>query len=125
MKRCGRITVRFLLDVGASGPVEGWLKERHHDVLLVSSRNSRMEDSEILDWAVADGRIIVTTDSDFEELVWRERKPHCGLLRLENLPRRQRLQLLEEALSLHAKALESAAIVIALRMKFRVREFLQ
>ena len=45
-----------------------------------------MADGDILAWAVQEQRISVTTDVDFEEMIWREGKAHCGLLRLENLP---------------------------------------
>ncbi|MBP0028301.1 MAG: DUF5615 family PIN-like protein [Roseofilum sp. Guam] len=29
-----------------------------------------MSDGDILDWAVREQRIIITTDSDFEQLIW-------------------------------------------------------
>jgi predicted nuclease of predicted toxin-antitoxin system len=114
--------VKFLLDVNASGPVEDWLKERHHDVVLVASRDSRMEDVDILEWAASEQRIIITTDPDFEELVWRGRRSHCGLLRLENVPRKQRLELLEDVFKEHAKALEARALIVAFQKKVRVRQ---
>ena len=66
-------------------------------------------------------RIIVTIDNDFEEMIWRQGKSHCGVLRLENLPRSQRKALVDDVLDRHSKDLESGAIVIALSRKFRVR----
>jgi len=81
-----------------------------------------MSDDEILNWAVRERRIIVTTDNDFEEMIWRQGKYHCGILRLENLPRTERLTLLNEVLDRHAEDLEAGAIVIALRAKFRIRK---
>jgi predicted nuclease of predicted toxin-antitoxin system len=114
--------VKFLLDVNASGPIEDWLKQRQHDVVLVASRDSRMEDKDILEWAASEERIIITTDPDFEELVWRGRRSHCGLLRLENVPRKQRLELLEDVLRLYAKPPEDGALIVALLRKVRVRQ---
>ena len=64
--------MNFLLDVNASGIVARWLIELGHDVVLVSEKNPRMSDDEILRWAVRERRIIVTTDNDFEEMIWRE-----------------------------------------------------
>ncbi|MEA3360241.1 MAG: DUF5615 family PIN-like protein [Thermodesulfobacteriota bacterium] len=112
----------FLLDVNASGAIARWLNDRGHNVVEVGQTDPRMSDDKILSWAVRERRIIVTTDNDFEEMIWRQGKLHCGLLRLENLPRSERMRLLNEVLDRHAKDLEAGAIVIALRAKFRIRK---
>ena len=113
--------MNFLLDVNASGTVARWLTQLGHDVAEVGLKNPRMSDNEILSWAVRERRIIVTTDNDFEEMIWRQGKPHCGVLRLENLPRAERIALLNDVLDHHSQDLESGAIVIALSTKFRIR----
>jgi len=109
------------LDVNASGVVADWLIGLGHDVVRVSDADPRMSDEDVLHWAVREGRVILTTDLDFEEMIWREGRRHCGLLRVENLPREQRQRLLEETLSQHAGDLQSGAIVIATRRHTRVR----
>jgi predicted nuclease of predicted toxin-antitoxin system len=114
--------MHFLLDVNASGVVAQWLIHRGHDVVEVSRKDPRMSDSEILEWALEENRIIITTDDDFEEMIWRQGKSHCGVLRLENLPRSERIMLLRDVLDRHGRDLESGAIVIALSAKFRVRK---
>lgn len=114
--------MNFLLDVNASGVIARWLIQRGHDVAEVGHKDPRMSDDEILKWAVRERRIIITTDNDFEELIWRQGKPHCGVLRLENLPRTERIDLLRDVLDRHSNDLESGAIVIALSTKFRVRK---
>ena len=111
----------FLLDVNASGAVARWLIDRGHNVPEVGQTDPRMSDDKILNWGVRERRIIVTTDNDFEEMIWRQGKSHCGVLRLENLPRSQRKALVHDVLDCHSKDLESGAIVIALSRKFRVR----
>ena len=70
----------FLLDVNASGAVARWLLERGHNVAEVSQTDPRMSDDKILSWAVRDRRIIVTTDNDFEEMIWRQGRSHCVCL---------------------------------------------
>jgi len=117
--------MNFLLDVNASGVISRWLIQRGHDVVEVGHTDPRMSDQEILTWAVREHRILITTDNDFEEMIWRQGKPHCGVLRLENLPRSERMDLLRDALDRHSNDLESGAIVIALSTKFRVRKPLQ
>jgi len=114
--------VDFLLDVNASGAVAQLLIDRGHNVAEVGQTDPGMRDDEILSWAVRERRIIVTTDNDFEEMIWRQGKLHCGVLRLENLPRSERMILLNDVLDRHAKDLETGAIVIALRAKFRIRK---
>ena len=81
-----------------------------------------MEDSQILQWAWREHRIIITTDQDFEELTWREKRQHEGGLRLENLPRVERLSLLEYVLNHHSQDLASGAVIIASSRKIRIRK---
>ncbi|HEN21172.1 MAG TPA: hypothetical protein ENN86_04095 [Desulfobacteraceae bacterium] len=114
--------MKFLLDVNASGFTTYWLRDRGHDVVQVGDNDPGMSDDQILSWAVKEGRIIVTTDNDFEEMIWRQGRPHCGVLRLENLPRFERKILLNDAIDRHGKDLESGAIVIASKAKFRIRK---
>ena len=84
-------------------------------------KNPRMRDEDILTWAFKEGRIIVTTDRDFEEMIWREGRAHCGVLRLENLPRTERIALLQDVLAHYSGDLKSGAIVIGLSDKIRIR----
>lgn len=113
--------MRFLTDVNASGAVAGWLETLRHDVARVSERDPRLSDDEILRWAMEEGRVLVTTDKDFEEMIWRSRRGHRGVLRLENLPRAQRGALLLDVLGRHGEDLEQGAIVIATTRRVRVR----
>ena len=114
--------MKFLADVNAGGTLSRWLLEHGYDVLRVTDVNPRMQDDKILEWALREKRIIVTTDQDFEEIIWRERKPHVGILRLENLPRIERLSLLEYVLTHHTQDLASGAIIIASSRKIRIRK---
>jgi predicted nuclease of predicted toxin-antitoxin system len=113
--------MRFLLDVNASGILSMFLLESGHDVACVSHVNPRMSDSEILTWAVREKRIIITTDSDFEQMIWLGGRVHCGVLRLENLPRLERMALFQDVLANYAQDLEAGAVVIATQQKVRVR----
>lgn len=114
--------MKFLVDVNASGAVARWLMEMGHDVEQVAAKDPCMRDEEILSWAIREGRIIVTTDQDFEAMIWRRGKAHCGVLCLENLPRAERKALLEDVLAHHSQELASGAIVIALSTKIRTRK---
>ena len=110
----------FLLDVNASGAVARWLIDRGHNVVEVGQTDPTMRDDEILSWAVREHRIIVTTDNDFEEMIWRQGKAHYGILRLENLPRLERQQLLIDVLKEHSY--DSGRKVSQSQKKFRRRK---
>ncbi len=113
--------MKFLVDVNASGSLVDELIRLGHDVALVAEKDPRMRDEDILCWATSEQRIIVTTDHDFEAMIWREGKAHCGVLRLENLPRAERRKLLDDVLHHHSQDLASGAILIAQSGKIRIR----
>ncbi len=107
--------------MNASGSVLSLLLDSGHDVACVRDVDRKMSDSEILNWAVREERIIITTDSDFEQMIWLQARQHCGVLRLENLPRSERISLLQDVLSSYGQDLESGAVVIATKQKIRIR----
>lgn len=111
------MNIKFLLDVNASGAVNDYLIRRGYDVKLVSDEDIRMSDSK----AVDEDRVIITTDKDFEGMVWKENRKHTGILRLENVPRNERLKLLSRVLQNWEEKLVDKAIVIATRSKIRIR----
>lgn len=89
--------MKILVDVSAGLAIADVLRTLGHDVALVRDRDARMEDVDILAWAVADLRLIVTMDKDFGELVYHAGQPHAGvlLLRLEEArtPEKERVIL--------------------------------
>jgi len=113
--------MNFLLDVNASGALLIWLLESGHNVVSVGDVNPKMDDEDILAWAVREERIIITTDVDFEQMIWLQARSHRGVLRLENLPRIERKALLQEVLTNYSQDLESKAVVIATKQKIRIR----
>jgi hypothetical protein len=60
-----------------------------------------------------------TTDQEFEKMIWRG-KNHCGILRLESLPRAERIALLNDAMARHGGDLRASAIVIARSGRIRI-----
>ena len=109
------------MDVNAGGVVAKWLIDNAHDVTLVSARDPRMSDEEILKWAFMEESIVVTTAKDFEEMIWHQGKKYCGIPRPENLPRKQRRVLLCYTINRYAHKAESGAIIVAPTRKFRFR----
>lgn len=78
--------MRFLVDECTGPAVARWLRGREFEVFSVYESSRGMADNAILDKAFNEKWIIVTNDKDFGEMIFRERRPHCGviLLRLDN-----------------------------------------
>ncbi len=113
--------MRFLLDVNVGGNIAEYLISQDYDIASVSTVNPRMADEDILLWANREKRIIITTDNDFEQMIWLTKKSHCGVLRLQNIPRNPRKVLLIKVLSEYNSELLNGAIIIATQQKIRIR----
>ena len=55
----------------------------------------------MLELAEADGRILITIDTDFGELIYLNDVPHAGLIRLPDVPAEQRIALMSELIERH------------------------
>ncbi len=114
--------MKILLDANVGGMIVPWLRDKGHEVSIVSERDPKMSDEKILEWATSEGRVLITTDKDFEEMIWREGREHTGVLRIENLPRVERKKLLENVIEQYEEELTNGSIVIATMNKIRIRK---
>ena len=78
--------MRFLVDECTGPAVARWLRDQSHEVFSVYENARGMSDDEVLAEANSGRWILITNDKDFGEMVFRERKPHHGVvfLRLED-----------------------------------------
>jgi predicted nuclease of predicted toxin-antitoxin system len=78
--------MRFLVDECTGPAVAQWLREQKHEVFSVFEEARGLEDDEIIHKAFEENWILLANDKDFGEKVYRERRPHKGvvLLRLED-----------------------------------------
>ena len=72
--------MRFLVDECAGPKVAEWLRGRGHEVFSVFEQSRGMEDEEVIKKAYAENLILITNDKDFGEKVYRERRPHRGVI---------------------------------------------
>lgn len=80
--------MKFLLDMGISPATGVYLTNLGHDAVhLIDEAMDRASDSEIMDKALNEGRIILTHDLDFGRLLAfsGERLPSVVTFRLENM----------------------------------------
>lgn len=96
--------MRFLFDVGVSVAAERWLAGQGYDVKAVRDLDPSMPDSDILELAATEARLVVTMDKDFGELVYRSGRAHAGvlLLRLEAATGAEKVAVLETIIGRHA-----------------------
>lgn len=107
--------MRFLVDECAGPVLAQWLRDRQHDVFSVYEQARGMDDDLILEKAQLENRILVTSDKDFGEKVYRERRPHNGviLLRLRDERNTIKINAVRTLLDNHAGTLQGQFIVVS------------
>lgn len=101
--------MKFLIDRCAGRLIAQWLRSKGHDVVESRKVGADPGDRVLLEWAASESRILVTIDSDFGQLVFLEDAPHCGLIRLPDVPAKKRVRLVEDLLVRFATQLEESA----------------
>ncbi|MEW6751712.1 MAG: DUF5615 family PIN-like protein [Candidatus Latescibacterota bacterium] len=97
-----------------------WLRQQGHDVRAARDLGPDPGDEALLERAAAEGRVLVTMDKDFGQLVFADRAAHCGLIRLPDLPVPQRIALVRTLLEEYAAHLEEGAVVTVRGGRIRV-----
>jgi len=106
--------MRFLVDESTGPWVAKWLREQGHDVFSVYEQARGMVDDEIVEKAFVESWILITNDKDFGEKIFREKKPHKGiiLLRLDDERSAMKIEVLRRLLESHADRLENQFSVV-------------
>lgn len=103
--------MKFLIDRCAGRRLAEWLRSEGHNVVESRERGPDPGDRTLLEWASRESRILVTMDKDFGEFLFVEKVPHCGLIRLPDVPAKRRIALMKELLLNHAHDLAEGAII--------------
>jgi predicted nuclease of predicted toxin-antitoxin system len=85
--------MKFLLDRCAGRRLAEWLRERGYDTVESRERGPDLDDTTLLEWATIEERVLVTIDTNFGELLFVEQLPHCGLVRLPDVPAGKRISI--------------------------------
>lgn len=109
--------MRFLVDECAGPAVAQWLRAQKHEVFSVYEEARGMEDDEVITKAFAENWILITNDKDFGEKIYRERRPHKGvvLLRLEDERAANKIAILQRLLEGYAERLTDQFVVVTER----------
>jgi predicted nuclease of predicted toxin-antitoxin system len=73
--------MKFLLDESADYPLAEVLAKAGHDVTTIVSDYPRaLKDQDVLTLAHNEERVLITNDTDFGELIFRQHLPHAGVI---------------------------------------------
>ena len=108
------------MDRCAGARLKEWLRINGHDIVEARELGPDPGDRALLELAESDGRVLVTIDTDFGELIHLHDVPHAGLVRLPDVPAAQRIALMSELLDRHREALESRSIVTVRGGRIRI-----
>jgi len=75
--------MRFLLDQSADARLAGYLREHEHDATRIGRDHPRgLDDVQVLKIAHTEGRILITDDRNFGDLVFHHHQVHAGVIHL-------------------------------------------
>jgi predicted nuclease of predicted toxin-antitoxin system len=75
--------MRLLLDENVDARLRSFLVELGHDVTaVIYDYPAALDDDTILSTALSEDRVILTGDTDFGELIYRDKRRHAGVILL-------------------------------------------
>ena len=106
--------MRFLVDECTGPATARWLREQKHQVFSVYEEARGMDDDAIIQKAFDENWILITNDKDFGEKVYRERRPHRGVvfLRLEDERGAKKIDTIRRLLEGYADRLADRFVVV-------------
>lgn len=106
--------MKFLVDECTGPAVAHWLEQQGHDVFSVYHQARGFDDDKVMEIAQGEGRILITNDRGFGEKVFRERRPHHGVvfLRLADERAVNKIRVLDQLISLHGEAMAGHFVVV-------------
>lgn len=114
--------MKFLLDMcAASRGLESFLVDSGHDVLSAVTIDPRAADETLLALAHTQGRVLVTVDKDFGELIFVHRLPHGTIVRFVEMSVDDQVAAMQELLEKFAQDLASATLITVTPGRIRVR----
>jgi predicted nuclease of predicted toxin-antitoxin system len=113
--------MKLLLDTCVWGGALTEIEAAGHDVIWAGNWDADPGDQEILSRAQNEGRVLVTLDKDFGELVVVRGEPHAGIVRLVDIAATQQAKACIQILAKLGVELEGGGIVTVEPGRLRVR----
>ena len=93
--------MRFLVDECTGPRVANWLKSEGYEVFSVYHQARGLDDNKVIEKAFVEDWILITNDKDFGEKVFRERRPHKGVIFLRLKDERAIIRAIFKCCGLH------------------------
>lgn len=105
--------MRFLVDECTGPAVARWLHDQGHEVFSVFEQARGIDDDTIIRKAFVENWVLITSDKDFGEKVYRQEYEHRGvvLLRLKDERAENQIKIMQQLLAGHAQQLQDAFVV--------------
>lgn len=115
--------MKFIVDESTGKRAAVFLDKQGYDTVFVGDEFEGISDTEIMNKARTENRIIVTNDKDFGELAVKEKKSSEGiiLLRLKIETPNQKIKVLGKILDNHKQRIQGN-LLIAKEEKIKIRE---
>lgn len=114
--------MKFLIDVCAgSQDMRQTLAELGHDAIFAADIDPKASDETLLAQSVEQGRILVTEDKDYGELVFVFGLPHAGIIRFAELESSEAASAMEYLINNHAAEMQSGAMIVVTPNQIRIR----
>ena len=107
--------MRFLVDECSGPALAKWLRdERGHEVFSVFDETPGADDDFLIRKAFSENWVLVTNDKDFGEKVFRERRPHRGVvfLRLDDERAANKINVLGRLLDGYGNRIVGCFVVV-------------
>ena len=106
--------MRFLVDECTGPNAAAWLRGQGHEVFSAYEQSRGADDDILIEKAYTENWILITNDKDFGEKVYRERRPHHGVifLRLSDERAANKILVLEKLLAQYADQLADRFVVV-------------
>ena len=92
-----------------------------HDVLSAIDVDRRASDEALMSLALAEGRILITEDKDFGELVFVRRLPFPCIVRLVEMPLEAKVNAVRKLIEDHPDDLREWTLVVVTASWVRIR----
>ena len=113
--------IKFIADVNVEKAIVDYLLEEGYDVKWIPDYNREMLDEDLLELAKVEGRILITNDKDFGEIVFLQKSLSLGiiLLRIKGQKVEVKLKLIKELFKNYRnKLLNNFVIITDKKLRF-------
>ena len=106
--------MRFIVDECVGPAVARWLREQGYDVYSVYDQARGLDDDALIRMSISERRVLITSDKDFGEKVYREGSLHSGvvLLRLDDQSAKAKIAAIERLLAMYPHRIDGSFAVV-------------